>query len=84
MANSEDTQHSIVQLAPTHGWVCDACGKELTLPEEEIEKMEQPRPHTKPEDWDYYIPCPFCKTGSILQPTFSLADALQSIDECEE
>ena len=84
MAKSEHTTDSIVTIAPTHGWVCDTCGKELDLPEEEIEKLERPRPHTKPEDWDYYMPCPFCKTGEILQPTFSLTDALQSIAECEE
>jgi hypothetical protein len=84
MANNGDTQHSIVQITPTHGWVCDTCGKELTPTDEEIEQLERPRPNTKPEDWDYYMPCPFCKTGEIQQPTFSLADALQSIDACEE
>jgi hypothetical protein len=84
MAKREHTDYSIVQIAPSHGWVCDTCGKELTLTDEEIEKLERPRLNTKPEDWDYYMPCPLCKTGEIQQPTFSLAEALQSIAACEE
>ena len=84
MVKSGHTEDSIVQIGPTSGWVCDTCGKELTLPEEEIEKLERPRPHTKPEDWDYYLPCPFCKTGEVQQPTLSLTEALQSIFGCEE
>ena len=84
MAKSEHTKYDIVQIAPTGGWVCDTCGKELTLSDEEIEQLERPRPNTRPEDWDYYMPCPFCKTGEILQPTFTLSEALRSIAECEE
>jgi hypothetical protein len=84
MAKNTHTDDTIVQIAPTHGWVCDTCGNELTLTNEEIEELEQPRPGTRPEDWDYYMPCPLCKKGEILQPTFTLAEALQSIAECEE
>ena len=84
MAKSTHADYDTVRIAPNHGWVCDTCGKEFMLTDEEIEKLERPRPGTKPSDWDYYMPCPLCNKGEILQPTFTLSEALQSIEECKE
>ncbi|MBV9484281.1 MAG: hypothetical protein JO249_26535 [Acidobacteria bacterium] len=84
MAKNEHPEYGIVHIAPSQGWACDTCGKEFTFTDEEIEKLERPRPNTKPEDWDYYMPCPVCITGEIQQPTLSLGEALQSMFDCEE
>lgn len=64
-------------------WKCDSCNKIKAYTDEELETAELPKPSTKPEDWNYYIPCPFCKKGSMLPPTMSLAEGLQSILDCD-
>jgi rubredoxin len=64
-------------------WICDTCGKIKEYTDTEIEKAEGPKPGTKPEDWDYHIPCPFCKKGSMIPPTMTLAEGLQDIFDCD-
>lgn len=64
-------------------WQCDSCGKIKAYTDAELETAEQPKPGTKPEDWDYRIPCPFCKKGSMLPPAMSLAEGLRSILDCD-
>lgn len=85
MAKNKPDENNTFDIYPPAGLICDSCGKAIPLTDEEAAKLEPPKPNTKPEDWDYYIPFPLCKTGSVQQPTFScLADALASVFSYEE
>jgi hypothetical protein len=64
-------------------WKCDSCGKIKEYTDKELEKAECPRPGTKPEDWDWHVPCPFCKKGSLFPPIVSLEEGLESIFNCK-
>ena len=70
--------------ASSEGYRCGSCGEIMPWTDDEAAELERPKPGTRPEDWDYYIPCPLCKTGSVQQPVFSLDEALESILNCEE
>lgn len=85
MKNKGDAEkdYSFDDEYPPVEWQCDTCGKIKEYTDVEIEKTECPKPGTKPEDWDYHLPCPFCKKGSMLPPTMSLAEGLQSILDCD-
>ena len=66
-------------------WKCDSCGKIKKYTPDESENAEVPRPNTNPEDLDYYVPCPFCKKGQMLPPTFnSFDEAFESLLDCDE
>lgn len=85
MAKNMSKNNSLTVYPPSsEGYRCDSCGKIMTWNDEKAAELERPKPGTKPDDWEYYIPCPLCKTGSVQQPEFSLAEALDSILNCEE
>ncbi len=87
MAKNKSTNrnNTVISFPPSsEGYRCDSCGKMMPWTDEEAAILERPKPGTKQEDWDYYIPCPLCKTGSVQQPVLSLAEALESILNCEE
>lgn len=72
-----------IELYDPVEYKCDSCDKIKAYTDEELETAEIPKPGTLPSDWDYYIPCPFCKKGSMLPPTMSLTEGLQSILDCD-
>jgi hypothetical protein len=62
-------------------WKCDLCGKEQPLTEEEIEKTKKPYPDPQNHPYDFYITCPFCKTGVIEPPELvSFSGAFEDFD----
>ncbi len=80
---NNNNDHSFADEFPPVEWKCDTCGKIKEYTDGEIEKTECPKPETKPENWDYHLPCPFCKKGSMLPPTMSFTEGLQSILDCD-
>ena len=53
-------------------WKCDSCGKIKAYADSELEKEEQPKPGTKPEDWNYHVPCPFARKDQCFLPLCQL------------
>ncbi len=49
---------------------CDSCGKTKVYTDEEIEKVKKTHPNPKEYTYDFFISCPFCKTGYMEPPSF--------------
>jgi hypothetical protein len=72
MADIKSLKHTVTNLSDfdPFTWACTSCGKTKVYTEEEIDKTKIPYPDPQNHDYDFYISCPFCKTGVMEPPAF--------------